>query len=42
MPFGVLSVGDLARDPLSGRTPGGAERTRAAVTIARKIEEAGA
>lgn len=41
MQFGIFSVSDITRDPVSGRTPSEAERIRAAVTIARKAEEVG-
>jgi putative FMN-dependent luciferase-like monooxygenase len=39
--FGVFTVGDVTRDPTTGREPGEHERIRAMVTIARKAEEVG-
>ncbi len=41
MQFGVFSVSDITRDPVTGRTPSEAERIRAAIEIARKTEEIG-
>lgn len=41
MQFGIFSVSDITRDPVSGRTPSEAERIRAAVAIAVKAEEVG-
>lgn len=41
MEFGIFSVSDITRDPVSGRTPSEAERIDAAVQIAKKTEEAG-
>ncbi|WP_309709535.1 LLM class flavin-dependent oxidoreductase, partial [Pseudolysinimonas sp.] len=41
MQFGVFSVSDITRDPVSGETPTEAERITAAVAIARKTEEVG-
>ncbi len=41
MQFGVFSVGDVTADPMTGRTPGEAERIQAMVAIALKAEEAG-
>jgi putative FMN-dependent luciferase-like monooxygenase len=41
MQFGVFSVSDITRDPVSGVTPSEAERIQAAVEIARKTEEVG-
>jgi len=41
MQFGVFSVGDVTRDPVTGRTPSEAERIRATLEIARKTEEVG-
>ena len=41
MQFGVFSVGDITRDPVSGETPSEAERIRATLAIARKTEEVG-
>lgn len=41
MQFGVMSVSDITRDPVSGRTPSEAERIKNAVEIAKKTEEVG-
>lgn len=41
MQFGVFSVSDITRDPVSGHTPSEAERIRAVVEIARKADEMG-
>ncbi|MCH4249703.1 MAG: LLM class flavin-dependent oxidoreductase [Microbacteriaceae bacterium] len=41
MQFGIFSVSDITRDPVSGDTPSEAERIRAAVRIAVKAEEVG-
>ncbi len=41
MQFGVMSVSDITRDPVSGYTPSEAERIDAVVTIARHAEEVG-
>jgi putative FMN-dependent luciferase-like monooxygenase len=41
MQFGIFSVSDITRDPVSGRTPTEAERIDAIVQIARKTEEVG-
>src|SRR5215212_4295627 len=41
MQFGVFSVSDITRDPVSGETPSEADRIKAAVAIARKTEEVG-
>ncbi|GAB3652195.1 LLM class flavin-dependent oxidoreductase [Glycomyces tarimensis] len=41
MQFGIFSVSDITRDPVSGETPSEAERIDAIVTIARKAEEVG-
>ena len=41
MQFGVFSVGDVTRDPTTGRIPTEHERIRAMVAIARKTEEVG-
>ncbi len=41
MQFGVFSVGDVTTDPTTGRTPSEAERIKAMVTIAQKVEEVG-
>ena len=41
MQFGIFSVSDITRDPVSGRTPSEAERIDAIVQIAKKAEEVG-
>jgi putative FMN-dependent luciferase-like monooxygenase len=41
MQFGVFTVGDVTRDPTTGRTPTEAERIKATVRIAQKAEEVG-
>src|ERR1700746_1511016 len=41
MQFGIFSVSDITRDPVSGETPSEAERIDAIVKIAQKTEEAG-
>lgn len=41
MQFGIMSVSDVTRDPVSGTTPSEAERIKAIVTIATKAEEVG-
>jgi putative FMN-dependent luciferase-like monooxygenase len=41
MQFGVFTVGDVTPDPTTGRTPSEAERIRATVRIAEKVEEVG-
>ncbi|MCH7230883.1 LLM class flavin-dependent oxidoreductase [Glycomyces sp. L485] len=41
MQFGIFSVSDITRDPVSGATPSEAERIEAIVQIARKTEEVG-
>src|SRR5881275_653212 len=41
MQFGVFSVSDITRDPVSGQTPSEAERIDAIVRIAQKTEEVG-
>jgi putative FMN-dependent luciferase-like monooxygenase len=41
MQFGVFTVGDVTQDPTMGHTPTEAERIRATVTIAKKVEEVG-
>jgi putative FMN-dependent luciferase-like monooxygenase len=41
MQFGIFSVSDITRDPISGTTPSEAERIRAVVTIAKHAEEVG-
>src|SRR6201995_2637823 len=41
MQFGILSVSDITRDPVSGETPSEAERIDAIVQIAQKAEDVG-
>src|SRR6202451_166645 len=41
MQFGIFSVSDITRDPVSGETPSEAERISAVVQIAQKAEEVG-
>jgi len=41
MQFGVFTVGDVTRDPTTGRTPTEGERIKATVRIAQKAEEVG-
>jgi putative FMN-dependent luciferase-like monooxygenase len=41
MQFGIFSVSDITRDPVSGVTPSEAERISAVVKIAQKAEEVG-
>lgn len=41
MQFGVFSVSDITRDPVSGTTPTELERIKASVEIAKKTEEVG-
>ncbi len=41
MQFGIFSVGDITRDPLTGETPSEAERIQAVVRIAAKADEVG-
>src|SRR5208282_6032855 len=41
MQFGIFSVSDITRDPVSGETPTEAERIDAIVQIAQKAEEVG-
>src|SRR5881396_1961017 len=41
MQFGVFSVSDITRDPVSGQTPSEAERIEAIVRTAQKAEEVG-
>jgi len=41
MQFGVFSVSDITPDPTTGRTPSEAERLKAVLTIAQKVEEVG-
>ena len=41
MQFGIFSVSDISRDPVSGETPSEAARIDAIVKIAQKTEEVG-
>src|SRR6478735_7223426 len=41
MQFGIFTVGDVATDPTTGRTPTEHERIEATVAIAKKAEEVG-
>ena len=41
MQFGIFSVSDVTRDPVSGRTPSEAERIQAIVQIAKRADEVG-
>ncbi len=41
MQIGVFSVSDITRDPITGRIPTEHERIKAAVTIAKKVEDIG-
>ncbi|MGF3055688.1 LLM class flavin-dependent oxidoreductase [Microbacterium sp. YY-01] len=41
MQFGIMSVSDITRDPVTGVTPSEAERIRNTVTIAKHAEEVG-
>src|SRR5258707_15691678 len=41
MQFGIFSVSDITRDPVSGQTPSEAERIDAIVKIAQKTAEVG-
>jgi alkanesulfonate monooxygenase SsuD/methylene tetrahydromethanopterin reductase-like flavin-dependent oxidoreductase (luciferase family) len=41
MQFGIFSVSDITRDPVSGETPSEAERIDAIVQIAQKADEVG-
>src|SRR3984885_10203633 len=41
MQFGIFSVSDVTRDPVSGNTPSEAERIKAIVQIARRADEVG-
>ncbi|WP_062212614.1 CE1758 family FMN-dependent luciferase-like monooxygenase [Demequina oxidasica] len=41
MQFGIMSVSDITRDPISGNTPSEAERISGIVKIATKAEEVG-
>ena len=41
MQFGIFTVGDVTRDPVSGKTPSEHQRIKAIVNIAKKAEEVG-
>ncbi|KAB1644225.1 CE1758 family FMN-dependent luciferase-like monooxygenase [Gulosibacter chungangensis] len=41
MQFGIMSVSDVTRNPITGETPSEAERIQAAIAIAKKTEEVG-
>jgi putative FMN-dependent luciferase-like monooxygenase len=41
MQFGIFSVGDITRDPLTGRTPSEAERIQAVARIAQTADHVG-
>src|SRR5437899_11819785 len=41
MQFGIFSVSDITRNPVTGYTPGEAERIQAIVQIARRADEVG-
>jgi putative FMN-dependent luciferase-like monooxygenase len=41
MQFGIFSVSDVAKDPVSGYTPSEGERIKAAVALAKHADEAG-
>ena len=41
MEFGIFSVSDVTRDPVSGETPSEAERIQGLATIAKHAEEVG-
>jgi putative FMN-dependent luciferase-like monooxygenase len=41
MQFGIFSVSDIARDPVTGRTPSEAERIAAIVRVAKRADEVG-
>src|SRR5437899_9368484 len=41
MQFGIFSVSDITRNPVTGYTPGEAERIEAIVQIARRADEVG-
>ena len=41
MQFGVFTVSDITEDPTTGRTPTEAERIKAVLAIAKKVEEVG-
>src|SRR6185312_13428387 len=41
MQFGIFSVSDISRNPLTGRTPSEADRVDAIVQIAKRADEVG-
>ena len=41
MQFGIFSVSDVTRNPVTGETPSEAERIRASVALAKKADEVG-
>src|SRR6201982_1234321 len=41
MQFGIFSVSDITRNPVTGHTPSEAERIEAIVRIARRADEVG-
>ncbi len=41
MQFGIFSVSDITRDPVTGETPSEAQKIQDAITIAKHVEEAG-
>src|SRR4051795_1764001 len=41
MQFGIFSVSDISRNPVTGQTPAEAERIQAIVQIARRAEDVG-
>ena len=41
MQFGIFSVSDITRNPVTGQTPSEAERIQASVALAKKADEVG-
>src|SRR3954470_14885160 len=41
MQFGIFSIGDVSRNPVTGQTPSEAERIQSLIQIARKADEVG-
>ena len=41
MQFGIISVSDITRNPVTGQTPSEAERIQASVQLAKKADEVG-
>ena len=41
MQFGIFSIGDVTRNPVTGRTPSEAERIQSVIKIAEKADEVG-